>query len=72
MTTLAEKQIELDGLKAARSSGILTVRHGDQSITYRSLAEIEKSISVLEKEIGVLSSDQPRRVRYAYQSGKGL
>lgn len=72
MTTLSELQARLVSLKKARDSGALTVKHGDTLTTFRSLAEIERIIAALEAEINGLAETRPRRVRYAYQSGKGL
>lgn len=72
MATLSELQTRLETLKKARGSGALMVRHGDQSVTYRSLAEMEQIISELEGEIAALGGTRRRKIRYAYQSGKGL
>lgn len=48
MSTVADR---LAALKRARDSGVLTVRHGDTSTTYRSLDEIERIISALEVQV---------------------
>ena len=44
---------QLKKLKTAYASGVLRVRYGDTDITYQSMAEMRKAISVLEKELGV-------------------
>ncbi len=51
---------------------MLSVHHGDDSTTYRSIEEIEKIITALEIEIAELGGTVRRRVRYPYQSDKGL
>lgn len=63
-------QARLTALRAARDTGVLTVRHGDTSIQYRSLAEIERTISVLESSL--LPGKKASRVRYPMQFRKGL
>lgn len=72
MASSAELQARLETLKKARDSGALNVRHGDQSVTYRSLSEMERIISELEGEIAALAGTRRRKIRYTYQSGKGL
>lgn len=63
---------ELAALKAARNSGVLTVKHGDTLTTYRSLSEIERIIAAIEASIGTTAGTRVSRVRPLYQSGKGL
>jgi aspartate aminotransferase-like enzyme len=48
---MSDVATRLAALKAARDSGVLTVRHGDTSTTFRSLAEIERIIAVLEPQV---------------------
>lgn len=72
MTTTAELQTRLDALKKARDTGVLTAKQGDNLTTFRSLSEIERTIAALEAEIASASGTPRRRVRYAYQSSKGL
>ena len=72
MTTQAAKQARLDALKKARDSGALIVRHGDTSITYRSIDAINQTIRDLEREISDLAGTVRRGARYIYQPGKGL
>ena len=71
--TLAAKQARLDALLKARDSGVLMVRHGETSTQSRPLAEILQAIQALEGEINDLAgTTSTRRVRYPYQSSKGL
>ena len=70
---LAAKQARLDGLLKARDSGVLMVRHGETSTQFRSLSEILQAIVTLQGEIDDLAgTTSTRRVRYTFQSGKGL
>lgn len=70
MATTAELTIRLEALKKARDTGSLQVRHGDTSVTYRSLAEITDIIAAIEKEIAE-AAGAVRRVRYIRQRGRG-
>lgn len=72
MTDSATITIRLEALKKARDTGVLTVKHGETLTTFRSLAEIEKIIGQLEKELAIAAGTAKRRLRYMYQSGKGL
>lgn len=62
----------LANLKKARNTGVLTVKHGETLTTFRSLAEIEKIIASLEGDLATANGTAKKRVRYAYQSSKGL
>lgn len=71
--TASELQARLDALKKARDSGVLTIRQDNTSTTFRSLAEIERTIAALEGDIVALSSTSTRkRSLKAYQISKGL
>lgn len=48
---MAVTQAQIDALKAARNSGTLTVRHGETTVTYRSLAELNSIIRDMEAEL---------------------
>lgn len=56
----------------ARDSGVLRVKHGDEETTFRSLSEMNRIVANLDQQIAALNGTQKTRVRYAYQSGKGL
>ncbi|TIN41382.1 MAG: hypothetical protein E5Y10_22845 [Mesorhizobium sp.] len=62
----------LANLKKARNTGVLTVKHGETLTTFRSLAEIKAIIADLEKDLAAANGTSKRRLRYMYQSGKGL
>ena len=61
---------QITALKKARASGALIVRHGETSVQYRSLSEIDQIIGTLEDSLN--ESTTKTRVRYPFQSGKGL
>lgn len=68
---IATLETQLTALKKARASGVLSVRHGDTSVQYRSLSEIERAISAVKKELRALNGGA-RKPRYALQTSKGL
>lgn len=72
MATLATLQTRLETLDASIASGVLTVKHGDTLTTFRSMSEMLDARALLVKQIGILDGTARTRVRYAYQSGKGL
>lgn len=72
MTDSATITTRLEALKKARDTGVLTVKHGETLTTFRSLAEIQKIISQLEGDLAAANGTPRRRLRYAYQSSKGL
>ena len=72
MTTLSDLQERLDKLNAALASGVFRVEHGVTSTTYQTTSEMLKAKADLERDIAAAGGTSRRRVRYAYQSGKGL
>ncbi|RUW70519.1 hypothetical protein [Mesorhizobium sp. M2A.F.Ca.ET.067.02.1.1] len=71
MADAATITTRLEQLKKARDTGVLTVKHGEALTTFRTLAEIEKIISQLESDLAAASGSPRKRLRYAYQSGRG-
>jgi hypothetical protein len=51
MATLAELKARRDTLSAARASGVARVSYDGKIVDYRSLAEIDRAIEALEREI---------------------
>lgn len=51
MATLAQLQAQLEALKTARNSGVLTIRSGEHYVQYRTLAEMSQAIRALEADI---------------------
>ncbi len=70
--TQAQLESRLAAIRKAYHSGVLTVTHGDTTTTYRSLEAMERIMARLEGEIGGLAGTTRRRVRYLYQTDKGL
>ena len=51
MPTLTELQTRREALLASRSSGVARVTYDGKTVEYRSLAEIDRAIEALEREI---------------------
>ena len=51
MVTLAELQARKGALTAARSSGVARVSYDGKTVEYRSIAEIDRAIEALDREI---------------------
>ncbi len=51
MPTLTDLQTRREALKAARASGVARVSYEGKTLEYRSLAEIDRAIEALEREI---------------------
>lgn len=68
---MAWTQANVDALKAAIATGALTVRYGDVSTTYRSLAEMRETLSMMEREVAEAAGTTRRRLIGIYSS-KGL
>lgn len=65
----AELETMRDALLRARASGVLTVSHGGNTVTYRTSAEIAKDLADLEARIARASSTRPRVVRFSSSKG---
>lgn len=74
MSELTDKQARLAQLIKVRDSGVAGIRSGDNRVEYRTMAEVMQAIAALEADIANLdgTSSSRRRVRYIYQTGKGL
>ena len=53
MPTLTDLQSRREALLASRSSGVARVTYDGKTVEYRSLAEIDRAIEALEREIAV-------------------
>ncbi len=51
MPTLTELQTRREALLASRSSGVARVTYDGKTVEYRSLAEIDRAIEALDREI---------------------
>lgn len=72
MASLATLQARLEALDAAIASGVLMVRHGETSTTFRSMKDLLAARAEIQKQIDILQGTARTRIRYAYQSDKGL
>lgn len=70
MADLAMLQQQLDTLRAARAKGIQSLTMGEETVTYKTDAQMAESIADLEQRIAALSGRQVRVVRFA--CGKGV
>lgn len=65
---MAWTQADIDALKAAIASSVLTVSYAGppaRSLTYRSLAEMRESLSLMEREVaGSATAVTYRRVKW--------
>jgi len=69
--TLEQLKAQREALQAARFNGVLTVKAGDKTVTYKSNIEIQAALSDLEREIARLQG-RPRARRVRTVCGKGL
>ncbi len=69
--TLEQLKAQREALQAARFNGVLTVKAGDKTVTYKSNVEIQAALSDLEREIARLQG-RPRARRIRTVCGKGL
>lgn len=72
MASASTIQTRIDAIEKALATGVLTVRHGETTTTYRSLEEMLKIRADLEDQLAIANGTTRRRLRYVYQSGKGL
>ena len=71
MTTAAELRARREALAAQRSSGVARVSYDGKTVEYRSLAEIDRAIEALDREIA--STEGRRIVRHVrVTTAKGL
>jgi hypothetical protein len=71
MPTLTDLRARRDALSAQRSSGVARVSYDGKTIDYRSVAEIDRAIEALEREIA--TSEGRRIVRQVrVTTSKGL
>ena len=70
MATLTELKDRREALAASRSSGVARVSYDGKTVEYRSLAEIDRAIDVLDREIAALEGrSMIRQVRVTTNKG---
>ena len=67
---MAYTQTHLDALQEALASGTLTVTFEGRSITYRSVQELQRAISVVQSSLNQQSGKRVRQ--YRLSGSKGL
>ena len=70
--TSDQLETKITSLQNAIDSGVLTVRHGETSTTYKSTAEMMKALSEMQRRLAGLNGTTRQRVYYPWQSSKGL
>lgn len=68
---MAYTQQQIDTLKAAIAEGALTVRYADKQVTYRSLDEMIRILSIMEREVNTTDVETASGIVYGSFS-KGL
>jgi len=70
MATIAELKSRREALLAQRSSGVARVSYDGKTVEYRSLAEIDRAIEALEREIAAAEGRRiVRQVRVTTSKG---
>lgn len=63
-------QTDVDKLKAAMAAGVLTVRTGEHSVTYQSLADMAKQLERMQSEVDATNGKTvSRRSVASYSNG---
>ena len=71
MTTAAELRARRDALAAQRSSGVARVSYDGKTVEYRSIAEIDRALDALDRDIA--ASEGRRIIRQVrVTTAKGL
>ena len=67
---MAWTQTDIDKLKAAMAAGVLTVRTGEHSVSYQSLADMAKQLERMQSEVDAASGKTiSRRSVASYSNG---
>ncbi|NPD18871.1 phage head-tail joining protein [Alterinioella nitratireducens] len=70
MATIAELKSRREALLAQRSSGVARVSYDGKTVEYRSLAEIDRAIEALDREIAAAEGRRiVRQVRVTTSKG---
>jgi hypothetical protein len=71
MATTTELKTRREALRAARSSGVARVSYDGKTVEYRSLAEIDRAIEALDREIAA-AEGRPIVRHFRVIADKGL
>jgi hypothetical protein len=70
MPTITDLKTRRDALSAQRSSGVARVSYDGKTVDYRSIAEIDRAIEVLDREIATAEGRKViRQVRVITSKG---
>ncbi len=70
MATVAELKSRREALSASRSSGVARVSYDGRTVDYRTMAEIDRAIEALDREIAAAEGRQiVRQVRVTATKG---
>ena len=70
MATIADLRARREALSTQRSSGVARVSYDGKTVDYRSLAEIDRAIEALDREIATLEGRRiVRQVRITTSKG---
>ena len=70
MPTITDLRARREALSTQRSSGVARVSYDGRSVDYRSVAEIDRAIEVLDREIAALEGRRiVRQVRITTSKG---
>ena len=70
MTTIADLRARRDALSTQRASGVARVSYDGKTVDYRSVAEIDRAIEALDREIATLEGRRiVRHVRITTSKG---
>ena len=70
MATISELRTRREALAVQRSSGVARVSYDGKTVDYRSVAEIDRAIEALDREIATLEGRQiVRQVRILTSKG---
>lgn len=68
---MAWTQVDADRIRKAIAQGALKVVHDGKEVTYRSLADMKATLSMIENELAG-ATGQTRVRQFRFTSGKGL
>ena len=70
MPTITDRRARRDALSAQRSSGVARVSYDGKTVDYRSVAEIDRALEALEREIAAAEGRRMvRQVRVTTSKG---
>ncbi|TXL72549.1 hypothetical protein FHP25_24960 [Vineibacter terrae] len=68
---MAWTQTDADRIRKAIAQGVLEVEHDNKRVRYRSLDEMQRTLTMIEGELGTAAGKAPVR-QFRFVSTKGL